>query len=842
MHKPKLCPARVILSIKAMKTLSSVFARVSLGIMIALQPACVANHTPHRKHPSIAGIYPHLAMMNSQGECGTGAVVPWADRLWIVTYSPHAPLGSDDKLYEITPALKQIARPESVGGTPANRMIHRESNQLIIGNYFIDTRGNVRVIPPKQMPGRPTATARHLSDPAGRVYITTMEEGLYEVDVRTLGVRCWVNDGNSNQGARVFPDGLNSKLPGYHGKGSYTGQGRLLYSNNGEHGAAAKRDPTTPSGALAYWGGPGEDWQLILREQFTELTGPGGIYGNHSDDDPVWAMGWDHRSILLMLLDDGAWHTYRLPKASFAYDGAHGWNTEWPRIREIGTGNDLLATMHGTLWHFPSTFSRENSAGIRPRSNILKVIGDFARWGDWVVFGCDDSAKNEFLNKRPSKAEHGAPLRSNSNLWFVEPEQLSRFGPALGSGGVWLEEDVKAGHISPPYLFTGYDKRVLHLGHRGDRPVTFEIQVDPRGDNRWTKLREITIPAHGYKACLFTAKERGQWVRLIPKQDVSGATAWFHYAKDDGRPAETAALFDGLATADSAEDLGGVMRSLGAEDVPLGLITQNRRNKDRPFYLLNDKLELVSSDDQHRRGKTWQAAAPDPGTIPITLDGHSVLIEEDGQRYRLPLNPNRAAGKPFGEAIGYTRLVREVATERDIINAAGTFYELPARNASGFQHIRPIASHPYRIHDFCSWRGLLVLTGVDADARGERIIRSADGQAAVWAGVVDELWQMGKPVGVGGPWTQTVVKPGQPSDPYLMYGYDQKRLRLKSDTSTEITIQLDPSGTRRWHTLDSLTVPAGEEQQFTFPPGVSAHWVRLISSTTATITATLIYE
>ena len=58
-------------------------------------------------------------MFNEEGECGTGAVVPWADRLWAVTYSPHEPRGSSDKLYEITPDLRLIVRPESIGGTPA---------------------------------------------------------------------------------------------------------------------------------------------------------------------------------------------------------------------------------------------------------------------------------------------------------------------------------------------------------------------------------------------------------------------------------------------------------------------------------------------------------------------------------------------------------------------------------------------------------------------------------------------------------------------------------------------------------------------------------------------------
>ena len=41
--------------------------------------------------PQVSGIYPHLAMFNDEGECGTGAVVPWAGRLWVVTYAPHEP-------------------------------------------------------------------------------------------------------------------------------------------------------------------------------------------------------------------------------------------------------------------------------------------------------------------------------------------------------------------------------------------------------------------------------------------------------------------------------------------------------------------------------------------------------------------------------------------------------------------------------------------------------------------------------------------------------------------------------------------------------------------------------
>ena len=82
--------------------------------------------------PNFSGIYPHLAYYNSENECGTGAVVPWAGDLWVITYGPHLPNGSTDKLYQVTPDLQQIVREESIGGTPANRMIHKEAINCLL--------------------------------------------------------------------------------------------------------------------------------------------------------------------------------------------------------------------------------------------------------------------------------------------------------------------------------------------------------------------------------------------------------------------------------------------------------------------------------------------------------------------------------------------------------------------------------------------------------------------------------------------------------------------------------------------------------------------------------------
>jgi hypothetical protein len=207
-------------------------------------------------------------------------------------------------------------------------------------------------------------------------------------------------------------------------------------------------------------------------------------------------------------LENEKWYYYRLPKGSHSYDGSHGWNTEWPRIREIGE-EELLATMHGTIWGFPSHFSINNSAGIRPRSNYLKVVGDFCRWKNQIVFGCDDSARSEFINKRSLKAEYASPKESNSNLWFITPQQLDNLGPVIGRGSVWLRDDIKAGIFSYSYLFSGYDFRQLTLSHKSQQPVNFTLEVDKKGTNKWIRLMNITVPANDTINYIFAKKTKG---------------------------------------------------------------------------------------------------------------------------------------------------------------------------------------------------------------------------------------------------------------------------------------------------------------------------------------------
>lgn len=808
---------------------------------------CNVNETNSSSMDSISGIYPRLAYYNNEGECGTGAVVPWGDRLWVITYGPHLPYGSSDKLYEVTPDYQLIVRDESIGGTPANRMIHKESNQLFIGPYAIDANGGVRVIPYKQMPGRHTGNARHLTDPENKICYATMEEGFYSVDVHTLDVDTLYLDGNAIPKPKNQPSYVNNLLPGAHGKGFYSGQGVAVYSNNGENSKEAMTDFDAESGVLAEWNG--KDWKVVRRNQFVEVTGPGGIYGNSNPEtDPIWVTGWDHKSVLLGVREpQKGWSFYRLPKASHSYDGAHGWNTEWPRIRNVGTQTnpDYLMTMHGMFWRFPENFTSDNSAGIRPRSSYLKVIGDFTRWGDQLVFGCDDSAQKEFLNKRKAKGGIQGPGQSNSNLWFTSLEKPDELGPTTAEGAVWDNEKVKAGEYSEPFLFGAWLRRCAWLKNHGSIPVTYTFEVDVKGNNQWAMLRSVQVNPNEAKMLEFESDVLGEWIRVKVDKETN-STVHFSYTNADNRSTTSNSIFNGLAENNSSQTTGGLLYGLGDNRRVLGVVSyplaSTNENESYGYYEMSDDFKLVKKEDSLTMNYICDKFGISNANM-IIDEGSVLIVDDKNRRWRLPLGDDKYKTLTNN---GQLRICREVATERDLFSCMGTFYELPAENADGYAKMRPITTHNYLINDYASYRGMLVMTGVDVSnvSDNKHIVVSDDGKASVWVGAIDDLWNMGKPVGYGGPWKNTKVKAGVPSDPYLIAYYDSKVLSISHQDDSEVTIhvEVDPTGCGNWMKYDSFTVKSKETFTHQFSEMFQARWIRFVSDKDAQVTAWLEYK
>ena len=802
-----------------------VVRKLTALISVCLLVSCVSKEKETAPR-EFSGIYPYLAFYNSQGECGTGAVVPWQGDLWAVTYSPHEPFGSDDKLYQITPSLEEIVRPESVGGTHADRMIHDESGQLFIGPYAIDADKNVRALSLEKYPGRYTGVSRHLVDPGNRVLLATMEAGFYDVDVHSLDAVELYTDGNKKR-KDGFTGDLCTMFPGYHGKGFYSGQGVVVYSNNGEEGALAKEQFDIPSGALVEW--DGKDWTLIRRNQFTDITGPGGIHGNPSPaTDPIWSLGWDYRSVILAVREpQKGWSFYRLPKASFAYDGAHGWNTEWPRIRNVapeGADPEYLMTMHGMFWHFPGSFSTSNSAGIRPRGAYLKVIADFTEWNGRLVFGCDDSAQSEFLNTRKQKGGIGGPGQSNSNLWFTSYDKPDNLGPVTAGGSVWLKDEVQANVPSDPFLFNGWDNRCAWIANRSDKDAQITFQVDKKGNGQWVDLKTISVGGGESEFVPFDSNDDGVWIRAISLSDIL-ADLTFVYAPKETRGTSPDPIFKGLAKVTETNDSQGLLYGLPDQRRALGILASTADGER--YYELDGGMNLLAKDDSLMAGHIREKLGIPTGVVEYQ-DGSILIVDAKGRRWRLPLGREEYAEKT---RTGALRICREVVTERDLLSLGGTFYELPAENADGYAKVRPIASHDFGIHDYASYRGMLVMTGIDHSAarKNPHVVFSPDRKAAIWAGTIDDLWKLGKPTGHGGPWIGTEVRAGEYSDPFLIGFYDRREMTLSHESSGEVvfTIEVDPTGDGQWFHYSDFAVANGQEFRHLFPTSFQARWIRV---------------
>jgi hypothetical protein len=447
----------------------------------------------------IGGVLPRLAAVAGHAprtECGIGALMPWADRLWLVSYVAHtASSGTGTGLYEVDETLSMRKRPESVVGTYANRMIHSESSQLFIGPHAIDPAGNVRTLDALEK-HRLTATVRHLSDPKSKVYFLTMEGLLFEVDVQTLG---------ATQVADV-KEALEIAGPA-HFKAAHTGLGRLVVANNSYDEKDFER-PGSGDGRLAEW--DGDKWTILERTAFVEVV------GNGIQENAIFATGWDRASAILKVFTGGRWSTYRLPKGTQSQDQA--WFTEWPRIREVETER-LLMDLHGVFYELPALAYEGKVWGIRPISSHLRMVPDFCSWRGLLVL-----AGNENSSMKDKNIVGGQP---QSGLWLGKTDDLWSFGKPAGWGGPWWES--MTGKPSDPYLMTGFDKKVLHLSHDSTYEVCFTVEVDFLGNQEWKTYAVIAVPARGYAHHEFPDGFSAHWVRVTASPQCR-ATAYFVYS------------------------------------------------------------------------------------------------------------------------------------------------------------------------------------------------------------------------------------------------------------------------------------------------------------------------
>ena len=795
-----------------------------------------------------SGIYPHTAVTNTHSEVAVGALVNRGGKVWFVTYGPHVTAGGTDELYSVdTTTLERVTYNAYPGNTDANRYTDTNLGIDVVGAAYIDTNENVRFLPATNpgagdLVGRITGTAAHLTDP-NKLYYMTMEEGLYEVDFSDLDnpvITTLRTDGNHDgQG------GFQKNLPGIHGKGLYSGQGHLYFTNNGVGNGG--------QGGLVEWDGTGDPEQLSAwtiaddTAQYTEVTSRNGpVDMDPNSTDAIWATGWDDESLFINTRDaaTGEWTKIRMPKSSYTHGHPNGWYTEWPRIRDVGLAGGHLMSHHGMMFLIPETFDKDNYGGVTPLLSHHKMVVDYVEDGDQIVFAGNDAS--QFSNPLVQKA--------NSNLLFLDKADLPSYGGnAKGFGGVWVNDTVAAGVASDAFLINGYRDRVIHFEHENTTAVNYTVQIDALGNGNWTNHTVVSVPAGGavgpgYTYYVIPEGLSAEAIRFIPQSNANSVSAYLHVG--NGNKAVNAAQLASLAKADAPVARSqGVLRSMSNADFSLEFAADRLDASGNivgtGYYhaQLNPTtlaLEIVSVNDPTAESNLRSGAAT---TQDYGVDTASVFVDDGGTRYRLPMG-NSAFDS--ATASGARRGMREVVTEREVMNIHGTFYELPRNfTGGGIERIVPITTHNLEIFDFATWRGMLVLSGViDGGAADGHYVESDDGEVGLWFGNVDDLWTFGAPVGVGGPWNDTAVAADEVSDQYLMAGYDHKVLELSHDslTAVDFTIEVDFLGTNQWETYDVLTVNPGETLTHIFESGYSAHWVRLISDTATNATAWFTYS
>jgi len=420
--------------------------------------------------------------------------MPWADNLWAVTYvssrSPTVRSGSGTGLYEIDENLKIRQRHVS-NGVYANRLVHQESNQVFIGPYVIDMEGNIRIIK-DLLDYRLTATMRHLSDPANRVYMLTMEGLLFELDVESLKPRLLVN--------LVKELGI-SKRP--HFKGGFTGQGRVVVANNGSY-----RYGDTLAGLIEW---DGKKWNTLSRKPHMDCA------GRENMGNVIFCTGWDESSVLFRSLVKGQWQRRRLPKASHAFDQA--WQTEWMRIRTVETERFLM-DIQGMFYELQPIAFEDSIWGVKPICQHLRVIPDYCSFRGLFVMAGNETTPNHGNNTLGGQPQSG--------IWFGKTDDLWQFGKPQGWGGPWRKTSIEADSPSDPYLMTGFEHKVLHLVQEGAASTDFTIEVDFLGNGSWQKYETLKVGDGEYKYHVFPDGFSAHWVRVTSSSQCK-ATAHFVY-------------------------------------------------------------------------------------------------------------------------------------------------------------------------------------------------------------------------------------------------------------------------------------------------------------------------
>jgi hypothetical protein len=434
-----------------------------------------------------------------RSECGHGALMAWADKLYTISYLSVPNAGAGTGLYAIDANMVQTKLADH-NSTYANRMMFPPTSSIVLGPFVIGADGNVAGVFAELLTVRLGGMSKSITNPDTHVYMLGMDGPLWECSM--LDFTC----------VQLFDlvAALDIPAPGEqpHFKAIHVVNHTAFVCSNTF--TEADELGLGHGGRLASWDGVSSNWTILARTAFFEVT------SRFNMGQTVFALGQDERSVILKVIDfgDGPWdpsfdsaiQTFRLPKASHAYD--HLWQSEWPRIREVETERYLM-DVHGTFFELSPLTWGGAVWGVRPISQHLRMVPDFASWRGFLVLG-----GNQVSSIFDANLVTG---QSQSGLLFTTTDALWAYGKPQGWGGVWMNDVLPlssssmgyASAPSDPYLMTGYTNKVAHVRFNDDNSngngfgsLYFLIEADFTGSAGHRSNNGVQVEAWNYVAAV----------------------------------------------------------------------------------------------------------------------------------------------------------------------------------------------------------------------------------------------------------------------------------------------------------------------------------------------------
>lgn len=457
-----------------------------------------------------------------RSEIGVGALMPWNDGLYYLTYLADYNAGRGGELRYIDKNGGN-ALLDTHNSCHAGRMVHKETNQLCFGEYVIESDGTIHKIALLAQK-RVSGWARHLTSPTTKAYCITMGNAsgvpalLIEVDLTTY------------VGTQLYDMSAQLGLTESHFKACFTvfktadlatspfANSRLIVCSN----VQSKPGSPATSGILATF--DGSTFSSKYTESHIEIA------GNYDGGQgmAVFAIGKDHRSpfFLMPSLSLGTpYFRYRFPASTFSQDYALA--QEWMRIRQTQTDR-LMANAFGTWFQLASWQRYTSAAGVQNFGTIgttypnieavgryVDTITDFCVWNGQLVYGTNNTTEQQgaFIHAG----------QSQSCIKFTDVDSLCEKKP-IGSGHFWYKEQATISVASDPMLIRGYDKKSIQIYNGSATPINVAIKVVQYSDIY--TLATVAVAAGAFVTYQMPSGFTADWVTLTSDATVTPVTAW----------------------------------------------------------------------------------------------------------------------------------------------------------------------------------------------------------------------------------------------------------------------------------------------------------------------------